>query len=357
MAYRAPSSTAARRARGRRRLDATWRWILDRRIVRAGMRYHFGRAALFSGGVTYSAVISLTAVLTILVNVGRAFLAHRPDLLNAALGVVNDVSPGLIDDGTNDGIVDPASLVIDSFWHPVTMVSTVVVLWTALSVMTGLRRSIRAMFGLGGAPLPFHVGKARDLLGFLLLALGIGVSVFLSTAVSVFGRPILDWLGVTSGATAVLLGVAAILAAGLVDALVFMMLFRVTAGVRIPRRDLLAGALVGGVGSGLLRLAGTSVVGVVQDPFLASFAAVATLLLWLNLAVRLTLVTAAWTANPPAAPLTVAGQSVHARETPNYVTRSVPSTLHWPYHAVTGSLLPTDPDGAARNVEENGHAM
>ena len=161
MAYRAPRRPTSASDRLRGALGALWRRTLEARIVRAGMRYHFGRGGLFSGGVTWSAVISLTAVLTIVVNAARLFLGENPVLLDEGLAAINATIPGLIDDGTNSGIIDPNSLVVDSFWNPITLGSLIVALWTSLSVMAGLRRSIRAMFGLGGAPLIMYVGKAQ----------------------------------------------------------------------------------------------------------------------------------------------------------------------------------------------------
>lgn len=351
MAYRAPRRPTSASDRLRGALGALWRRTLEARIVRAGMRYHFGRGGLFSGGVTWSALLSMTAVVTILVNAGRTFLGQNPSLLDDARAAVNSVIPGLIDDGSGQGVIDPTSLIVDSYWNPVTFISMVVAFWAALSVMTGLRRAVRAMFGLGGAPLPIVIGKGRDLLGFIGLVLGILTAFTLSTAVGPLGRPLFAWLGIVDGVTAPVLTVTAIVVAGLVDALVFVMLFRVTAGVRVVRRDLVLGAILGACGTGVLRLAGTSLVGAVSDPVLASFAAVATLALLVNLGVRLTLLVAAWTANPPPVPFPLAPEAIRLAERPNYVTLSAPHTLEWPYHAVTGSLLPTRPEtGRAMDV-------
>lgn len=349
MSYRAePVSPTPLSVRARRRATRVGEAILDLRLVRAGMRYHYGMAQLTSGGVTWTAVVSITAVLTVLVNVGRAFLGNNPELFAQGLAAINDVVPGIIDDGTNAGLIQPADLVVESWWNPVTLISSVVVLWTALSVMTGLRRSIRAMFGLGGAPLPITIGKARDLLGFVGLAAAVISASALSAAVGMFGGPILAWLGVEDAATAGLLRAGGLLAGGLVDAVVIVMLFRVTAGVKVVRQDLILGALLGAVLLQLLRYTGTSVINVVDNPVLASFAVIATFMVVVNVGVRIILFVAAWTANPPAAMFPVTVQAIHHRERPNYVTRSAPATLSWPHHAVTGSLQ------VGNEVEEHG---
>ncbi|MBN9328042.1 MAG: YihY/virulence factor BrkB family protein, partial [Cellulomonas sp.] len=60
-------------------------------------------------------------------------------------------------------------------------------------------------------------------------------------------------------------------------------------------------AAIAGVGLGVVRVLGTSVVSgsVRHNPVLASFAVIVVLLLWINLVSRIVLLAAAWTANPP----------------------------------------------------------
>lgn len=310
------------------------------RTVRAGLRYAVGWGGLLANGVTFAAVVSLSAALTILVNAARAFLAGRPALFEAVIDRVNAIIPDIIDDGSNDGLIPPESMAIGTGTTITTVVSAVVVLWTALTVMTGMRRAIRHMFGLGGAPLRFVRGKAIDLMGFVLLGASILLSSALVSGVTFLGQAVMDWLGLAGGLSRVLLGIGAVLLAGVLDALLVLLLFRVIAKVRIPRDDLRWGLLLGAVGLGLLRLGGTSLIGLSDNPVLASLAAGGTVLLWINLAVRWLLLVAAWTANPPAAHVPVHPSTVHAREVPNYVTLSAPHTLSWPHHQVTGALLP-----------------
>lgn len=329
-----------RRERVRERYYDLFHAVRRPRVVRAGMRYAVGWGALLANGVTFTALVSLTAALTILVNTSRAFLSGRPELFDAVIATVNDVLPGVIDDGTNDGLIPPETLLLGSGSTLATVVSAVVVVWTALTVMTGLRRAIRQMFGLGGAPLRFVRGKAVDLLGFVLLGAGILLSSALVSGVTFLGESVIEWLGLTGTFSTALLGIGVVLFVVVLDALIVLLLFRVIARVRIPRRDLLLGLALGAIGLGLLRLGGTSLVGVSDNPVLASLAVVGTLLLWINLALRWLLFVAAWTANPPPAHVPVQPGTVSAREVPNYVTLSAPHTLDWPHHQVTGALVP-----------------
>lgn len=329
--------------------QARWRerWydVLDvgrqPRLVRAALRYVVAWGHLGAGGVTFTAMLSLTAALTIIVNIARAFLGDRPALVAEVIAIVNSVIPGIIDDGRNDGLISPEQLIRDGSWGWTTAVSTVVIVWTAMAVMTGLRRTVRQMFGLGGAPLRFVRGKVIDLWGFFLIALTFFASSAAVSGMTLLQTRVMDWLGLRSSVTGWLVAGSALVLVAVLDALLIWLIFRVTSKVRVPWPDMRRGMVMGAVGLGLLRLGGTSVVGAISaGPLLSTFAAVATVLVTLNLALRWLLFVAAWTANPPAAHVPVHPDTVHAKEQPNYVTLSARHTLAWPHHQVTGALIP-----------------
>ena len=56
-----------------------------------------------------------------------------------------------------------------------------------MAMMTGLRRTVRQMFGLGGAPIRFVRGKIIDLWGYFLLAL-----TFFASSAAVSAMTLLD---------------------------------------------------------------------------------------------------------------------------------------------------------------------
>lgn len=334
-----------REARRSGRLHEWWYDLLDvgrqPRIVRSALRYVVAWGNLGSGGVTFTALLSLTAALTIVVNTARAFLGDRPELVGQVISVINSVVPAIVDDGSNDGLVPAEYIIRDGTWGWTTAISAVVILWSAMAMMTGLRRTVRQMFGLGGAPIRFIRGKIIDLWGFFLLALTFLTSSAAVSATTLLGRNVMDWLGLRSSVTGWLLAAATLLLVAVLDALLIWLIFRVTSKVRVPRADMRQGMLLGALGFGLLRLGGTSLVGAFSaGPLFSTFAALATLLLTLNLALRWLLFVAAWTANPPAAHVPVHPDTVHAKERPNYVTMSAPHSLAWPHHQVTGSLIP-----------------
>lgn len=327
------------------------------RLVRSTLRYVVAWGNLGSGGVTFTAMLSLTAALTIVVNTARAFLGDRLELVDEVIAVVNSVIPGIIDDGRNEGLIPAEYLIRDGTWGWTTAISALVILLTAITIMTGLRRTVRQMFGLGGAPIRFLRGKVIDLWGFFLLAITFLASSGAVSAITLLGENVMDWLGLRSAVTAWLLAVTAFLVIAVLDAFLVWLIIRVTSKVRVPRRDMLQGMLLGAAGFGLLRLGGTSLVGALSaGPLFSTFAAAATLLVSLNLALRWLLFVAAWTANPPAAHVPVHPDTVHAKEVPNYVTMSAPHTLAWPHHQVTGSLIPEqDPRFARQPRNGRGH--
>ncbi|MDO5700928.1 MAG: YihY/virulence factor BrkB family protein [Bowdeniella nasicola] len=323
------------------KLGALVTWFKATRLGRASTRLTVTSGFYLAGGIAYAALFSIFAALAIGFTAFMAVLGGNDELLDQVIDSTNKALPGIIDDGSNGGMVKPEQLVQDTAINLTSIISVVVLLWSAIAVMTALRLSIQRMFGVVGAPVNFVMGKVKDLAGFAIIALAVLATSILGLAAGTLGGAVLDWLGIEGAVAGFLLRTATFLAAFLVDWGVFIFLFRVTAGMRPPTRDLLIGSAVGALASSILRYLGTSVVGSAADnPILASAAAVVTLLLWVNLLARVTLFVAAWIANPPAAKMPETPEELHHEQTPNFVTLSVPETLNWDFQAITGALNP-----------------
>lgn len=325
-------------ARARRALRAARRL----RIARALTRYGNARGGLLAGGVAYSAVFSVAAALTIAWTVFMALLGSNERLRHYAIKGVNSALPGILTDGGSRGLIDPDSLVLGSPLNPASAAAGVILVWTATSVMRSLASSIQAMFGITTLEQSVLVSKLRAFAGFVVLAAGVLASSLLTAAAGFAGGRLLGFFGIPSH---LLVRIAGFFLSLLVDAGIVVFLVRVMSGVRAPRADLARGALATAAATSILRLLGTSLVGMVsRNLLLASFTALATLLLWLNISVRIVLVGAAYTANPPIPYQPVTAGELHAKQTPNYVTASVPATLVWPHNPITGAIVP-DPGG------------
>lgn len=322
-------------------------WAKHTRIARALARYSAARGALLAGGITYVALFSVFAALAIGYTVFMWVLGGNEELRESVIDAIDQALPGILDTSAagedSNGMVSPDQLVVDSAINLTSVIAALVLLWSAMSVMNAIKISVRAMFGITPPKENIVVAKLRDLAGFIVLAFAVLLTAALGIAVGAAGQWVMDLIGVTGGFSAWMLRVLGFLLAAAVDIGVVALLLRALAGARAPRRDLLLGALLGGIAAAVLRQLGTSVVGAVDDPLLASFAALVTLLLWINILARILLIVAAFTANPPLAPTPRQASDTHYDRTPNYVTLSAPETVLWPHHAATG-LVEMEPD-------------
>lgn len=316
--------------------------IMYLRPLRAMQRYGAARGAMLSGGIAYSALFSIFAALTIAWTVFMAVLGKNEALRQTVIDGINDAMPGILKTADNpSGLIAPESLVMDTALNPASIIAIVVLLFTALSVMNALKVSIRAMFGISKLPENFLILKIRDLVGFIGLGAGVVLSSLLTTAAGVLGSKILSAIGIEGTLAQIAVRVGSLFLAFLVDLIVIAILFRYLAGARPMKKDLLLGAGLGALGTSVVRFLGTSVIGSVADnPILAPFAALATLLLWVNFVARIVLIAAAFTANPEPPYKVEVPETIHAEETPNFVTLSAPETTRWHHEPFTGVIVP-----------------
>lgn len=331
--------------------------VMNLRPVRAYQRFSKANGNMLAGGIAYTAIFSLVAALTIAWSIFMATLGGNPTLRQDVIEGVNAALPGILDDGSGNGIVNPDDLVLESAVNPASIIAALVLLWTAVSLMTNIRKAVQAQFGIVAPAENFVVQKLRDLLGFLLLAVGIVLSTTISTVAVTAGETVTQAIGLGGNPViSFLLRALGFLLAVFVSALQFIQLFRLTSAVRPFKKDLWLGAVVGGfVIIIVLQLGTTLVSSVSDDPLLAASAGLATLLLWINLLSRILLVIAAFTANPPAPEMPKSSEEVHFKETPNFVTMSAPRTLAWEHQDVTGQIDPQEelrPDDVQAKLDE-----
>ncbi len=326
------------------RAKLLFEWYKSTRLGRTMARVGTAKGNLLAGGIAYAALFSLFAALAIGWTIFMAVLGDDEQLRGQLIDTVNRSLPGILDDGSGNGMLRPEDLVQDTALNLTSIIAFLVLLWSAIATMTALKASIRRMFGVVSLPENFVLKKLRDLLGFLVLAVATLVTSVASLAANSLGTLVFDWLGIDGPFTAFLLRAGTFLLGAAVDFAVFVFLFRWFAGLRVPRRDLLMGAALGGFATAVIRVLGTSVVGASDNPLLASATALVTILLWVNLVSRVALIVAAFTANPPAPVVPESAEEVHFDQTPNYVTVSAPHTLAWDHHAATGAVSPRRPE-------------
>lgn len=338
------------------RVQALAAWWKRTRLARTLARYGARNGGLLCSGMALTVLLSLTAALTVGATVFMALLGSNTELRDAVVSAVNNAMPGLLTTPGAPGLVDPESLTAQSVWSLTSVVALAVMAWSAISAVGALGTSVRAMFGLVTVPENIVVATLRNVAGALGLALSLVAGAGLGLAVTVFG----DWtsrtLGLDSGVGEAFLVVSSHLVSMLVNAGVLLLVVRVVAGIRIVRRDLVSGTVLFVLASEILRYLGTSAVGSVSGPLLTTATSLVTLVLWINLQIRIVLVCCAWMANPPTPAPVPDARSVHFDQRPNYVTLSAPRTLDWPHNAITGEVQPVPvPPPAADPTPDPAH--
>ncbi|MBD3690131.1 YihY/virulence factor BrkB family protein [Nanchangia anserum] len=335
------------------KIKAITDWAMSLRVLRAFTRYSGNRGNLLAGGISYTALFSLASALTIGITITFRILGSRPDLMDAVFRAVNDTVPSLLSWNGTEGLVDPTTMIESTNVLSIAgIIAVVTLLFSASAVMTAIKNSLRLMFGIHVVPDNPVFDKLRDLAGFAFMLLGVLVTAVVSTVNSTIGPAILEPLGIGSTVATRIVGTTTVVLAALVDAIVLVVMVRVVSRIRPMRRDLLMGAGIFVVGSGILRLVGTSAVSAVDSPLLAPFAAIITIMLWVNLLARVVLLTAAFIANPPQPAKPNDADHLHANETPNYVTLSDRSTLAWPHLSLTGSV-DLDPETDPNRIDDD----
>jgi len=310
---------------------------------RAWARYSAVRGNVLAGGVAYFAFFSLFPALAIAFTVTGYAVGDRPDLQKDIADYVNRTFGGatIIGRTPNTGLVSMDTLVAGDVLTLSALAGLLTLLLTGLGWIGALRDGVSAVFGRPGAANPL-TAKLGDVA--VLASIGTAALASMAASLTVSGATdvTLDRLGLHRSA---LVGAAVSVLTSLIvlviDTVLFLVLFQLLPGVRLPVDDLYPGALAGGVALGLLKLLGGLLLRFLTgNPFFAAFVLVAALLVWMNLAARAGLVAAAWAATtaeerghlPPllvaAAPtaLTVAPPveepAVPAYAVPDYSTRT-----------------------------------
>ncbi len=312
------------------------------RIARTFARYSGANGSLLSSGMALTSLLSLSAALTVAVTAFMAVLGRNAAMRDALFSSIAQTIPHLLKTEEDpSGLINPDTLVMTGGLSATGIVALAIMTWSAVNVVGQFGTSIRAMFGLRCLPSSPLAVIARNALGALALGVSFIFGACLGVAVDMTGEALLNVLGFDSSLFSfVFLDVATVLLALFVYALVSWILISVVAQVRVPARQLIPGVFLIACASIVLRIAGTSVVGTVKGPLLATAATLITLVLWINLQVRVVLVICAWIANPPAPEKPSSGDESHFFDTPNYVTHSVPETLSWRYDSVSGEIRP-----------------
>lgn len=277
--------------------------------ARVYKRYGEARGNVLAGGIAYFAFFSvfpaLALALTVIGLVMNGVPEFRDFITSNLVSGLGSYLPGLIHEGSSEAAgQDAKGLYIDDYlsggaltWGLV--ISAVTFVFTGLGWIDGMRQGVRAIYGEDTGGGNFLVVKLRDLGGMVIIGSGVLLSVVSVVATNGAGGALLDLLGFQPSTwSRWLLAVLGFVVALAIDTLTFLAVFRFLPGADLPVRDLLQGAVVGGVGIGLLKQFGTAIAGrsASGNAFLGAAATFVVLLVLMQLIARLVLLAAAWAA-------------------------------------------------------------
>jgi membrane protein len=288
------TSLVARVKHAVERRRAAWPWFDH--LARAGGRYKGDGGDRLSAALTMYTILALLPLLLVAMSVLGYVMANDPDRQRAIFVKISGALPGV---GRPLG---DALTTVKSNRATTGVFGLLGLAFSGLGGVDALRDALRIMWHHDtGAP-GFVKKKLTDLVTLALLAVTLLVSFGVSALAAGGAGALLDRAGV--GGT-VAQGVLNVLTFGLgvlVDAALFLILFKWLPRVDWPLRRLVRGALFGGFLFGLLKLAGGWCVGRTATRSTALYGSIGTavaLLVGLYLVSRVILFTAAWTVTAP----------------------------------------------------------
>ena len=287
----AAAATRGRIARARDWATGQWERFERTRPGRAIQRYNESRGNVLAGGIAYHALMSVAAGLVIASTVAALVVDIAPGVRSDLIDFGNRAIPGLFGEGGADGggLIDPANLEASSVTGLASAVALLVLLFSATRYFGSLRGGLRLMVGSDdGNPL---TGKLRDIAAFasmlLLPLVAAALQVFVASAASA--------LGADSATEAFWVRAGVVGATLLADAVFALIALELLGRAPGPWHRNLVVAVGAAVVIGAMRLASSQLLGSAGDnPLLAPFAGVVTVLVWVDLVSRVLLVSGAW---------------------------------------------------------------
>lgn len=279
------------------RIATTVAWVQRLKVVRVLTRYGQDRGPILASGMAYQALFAVFAALWVGFSIAGLVISRDVGLQQVILDALARAVPGLIDDGSGSGAIDPAILTSSVGFGTSGVVAILGLLFTALGWLASARDSVRTLFDLPPATTNPILQKVADLgLGIAFASLLL-VAAGLSFAGTVATETVLAWLGMETRSVAgfVLSRAVTLLVAVIVYAVALAGLYRVLAGVKVPARILRHGVTIGAVGLAVLTVLGGLLLGGAQsNPLIASVAVIAGLLIYYNFASQVILIAATW---------------------------------------------------------------
>lgn len=264
--------------------------------VRVFQLYLQRRGPLMAAGLAYRLFFAIGALLVVGFAALGIVIAGNEELQEIVVDAVDRSVPGLVSTD-EEGLVEPRTL-FDATrglgWAIV--VSAGVMLVTSLAWVGGVRQAMRGIFALQPVVMNPALLRAKDL-GTLAL---LGVVMLLTTVLGVIANntlgALLAFLNLDA-VSQVLTQAASFAVMIILDTLVGVVLLRTASAIEMSRSILLQGAIIAGLGSTVLRMFSTQILGSFgNNVLLLPFAVILALFVWFFLLSQVYLLATAWCA-------------------------------------------------------------
>jgi membrane protein len=268
-------------------------------VVRTVQHYGNVNGNAQAGAVTFFGFLSFFPILALAFFV-VGLVSRVYDASNDLEEAINTFLPGIVGEGEGE-------IPLSTFEENAATIGTIGLvgfLYSGLGWLSGMRNALEVVFETPKRQQPnFLVGKVRDLMSLAVIGIVLLVSVGLSGLISVFSEEVLDLIGlegtpvthVTAWLVVHALGVAA-------TTLLLVVMFRLLVGPDLPRRSLVAGAFIGGIGFEVLKALASFLIGITKDqPAFQAFGLALILLVWIDYFSRVVMMSASWAYTSPEA--------------------------------------------------------
>lgn len=261
-------------------------------IGRTLKRYTDRNGNVIAGGIAFFSMTAIAAGLLIAVTLASWFIAGDDELSDQIFAFLNEAVPGVVETGDGEGLVDPGTLSPTAVTGVAGLVGFLVLFNTAVRYVTGMRKGVWELLDIDDRS-PMQ-GKMRDFAALVGIALMVLLGAGLQFGTAVVAEQVSQWLFDATPYEWVvrLSGIAVMLVVDMAFAAIVLVYL---GGARVPRKYTLATLAVTALAMGVLRQAISLLIsGVTENPVLAPFAAIVTLLLFSYFTARILLYAAAY---------------------------------------------------------------
>jgi membrane protein len=276
------------------------RFVLLDHLIRTVQHYGKVNGNAQAGAVTYFGFLSFFPILALaFFVVGQVSIVYadaREDLVQ----VIDTFLPGIVGDGEGE-------IPLETFEQnaaTIGLIGLVGLLYAGLGWLSAMRDALEVVFETPKREQPnFVVGKLRDLVSLTVIGVVLLFSVALSGLIAGFSQDVLDLVGLeNTPVTAVLLWLVAHGLGIAATTFLFLAMYKLLADPHLPKRSMLYGAILGGIGFEILKSLSVFLIGITKNqPAFQAFGIALILLVWINYFSRVVVLSAAYAYTSPAA--------------------------------------------------------